>query len=270
MERRREKRWPRVLDVRFWKPGDEANVRRAVAANISRGGIFIRTSAVVPSNTRVRVEVIHARHGFVCEGVVVRALRSPAHLQSVRPSGMGVRFLSPEELVEELLPEVASVERPGEAEADAATPADVPAETASADPAGESRPAKGPGSSPPDGGEIITPPPMRSRKPVRPMELEDRVFEVVFRDQERFRTVFERDIQTGGIFVPTEDPAAMDEVVQIRIRIEGGGAEKIEARVVHSVPSVGEGIDGQNLLSGMGVQFSDVPRAVERLRGLLA
>jgi Tfp pilus assembly protein PilZ len=242
-----------VLDVRFWKPGDEANVRRAVATNVSRGGMFIRTSSVVPSHTRLRVEVLHAHHGFVCEGIVMRALRTPSHLQTVRPSGMGVRFLTPTELVEELLPHMAAVERP-EAEPRPGEPTSAPTTGPSVDGVASSR----------------TPGDRRGAGPAaRTMELEDRVFEVVFRDRDRFRAVFERDVQTGGIFVPTDDPAAMDEVVVIRIRVEGGGAEKIEARVVHSVPPTGQDIEGGNILSGMGVQFNDVPRAVERLRALL-
>ena len=103
----------------------------------------------------------------------------------------------------------------------------------------------------------------------RTLDLDDKVFEITFRDRERFRNVFERDVQTGGIFVPTEEPAAMDEVVQVEIEIEGVGSERLEARVVHSVPPSGEEVEGQNVLAGMGVQFSDVARAVEQLRQLL-
>ena len=263
MDRRRDRRWPRVLDVRFWTPGEEDDARRASATNISRGGIFIRTSTISPTGTRLRVEVIHAHHGFVCEGIVKRAIRTPSHFQSVRPSGMGIRFLLPGELVEELLPHMASVERPATEEATAELAPSKPPPAASTGSADESAPS--------------SPPPARKKaarvvERERPatLELKDREFEIVFRDRERFRAVFDRDVQTGGIFVPTDDPAAMDEVVQIRVRIDGAGSERIEARVVHSVPPSDGGLEGGNLLSGMGVQFSDVARAVERLRRLLS
>ncbi|MDX1630915.1 MAG: PilZ domain-containing protein [Thermoanaerobaculia bacterium] len=252
MDRRRERRWPRVLDVRFRKRGEEEKPHRAVATNISKGGMFIRTSAVLPSGTRVRVEVVHARHGFMVEGVVVRALRTPTHLQTVRPSGMGVRFLPPGELVEELLPHMAtskaSDSREGQAEKreGAESPAESPADSRRAPSGRETGPR-----------ESST------------MELEDRVFEVSFQDRDWFRAVFDRDVQTGGIFVPSDEPAAIDEVVKVEISIEGAGSARLEARVVHSVPPGDEAVEGQNVLSGMGVQFSDVPRAVERLRKLL-
>jgi hypothetical protein len=105
-ERRRNRRWPRQLEVRFWKQGEEGQGSRAISTNISRTGIFVRTQMVLPSGTRMRLAVGHSGRSFTIEGVVMRALRSPAHLQSVMPSGMGVRFLGPEELLEELLPAI--------------------------------------------------------------------------------------------------------------------------------------------------------------------
>lgn len=251
MDRRREKRWPRVLDVRYQKRGEEDELRRAVATNISKGGMFIRTPAVFPSGTRVRVEVVHARHGFMVEGIVVRALRTPSHLQTVRPSGMGIRFLGPRELVEELLPHMATGEGPEsrtEKRAERVEPAGPVPSSRSAPPEVPEAPEA------PSGASSTT---------------EPEIFEVSFRDRERFRSVFDRDVQTGGIFVPTDDPAAMDEVVQVEITIEGAGSARLEARVVHSVPPSDEEVEGKNVLSGMGVQFKDVPRAVERLRQLL-
>jgi len=105
-ERRRNRRWPRQLEVRFWKQGEEGQGSRAISTNISRTGIFVRTQMVLPSGTRMRLAVGHGGRSFTVEGVVMRALRSPAHLQSVMPSGMGVRFMTSEELLEELLPAI--------------------------------------------------------------------------------------------------------------------------------------------------------------------
>src|SRR5688500_8042498 len=104
MDRRRSRRWPRQLDVRFWKRGEEDQATRAVSTNVSKTGIFLRTQQVLPSGARLRLEVTCAGRSFVAEGVVMRALRTPPHLQSAIPSGMGVRFLRVEELLEDLLP----------------------------------------------------------------------------------------------------------------------------------------------------------------------
>jgi hypothetical protein len=106
MDRRRNRRWPRQLEVRFWKQGEEGQATRAISTNISRTGIFVRTQNVLPSGSRVRVDIGHAGRSVTVEGVVMRALKSPAHLQAVMPSGMGVRFLQPDELLAELLPGV--------------------------------------------------------------------------------------------------------------------------------------------------------------------
>ncbi|HET9766761.1 MAG TPA: PilZ domain-containing protein, partial [Thermoanaerobaculia bacterium] len=105
-ERRRNRRWPRQLEVRFWKQGEEGQGSRAISTNVSRTGIFVRTQMVLPSGSRMRLAIGHGGRSFTVEGVVMRALRSPAHLQAVMPSGMGVRFLSAEELLEELLPAI--------------------------------------------------------------------------------------------------------------------------------------------------------------------
>src|SRR3954468_9067973 len=102
MDRRRNRRWPRQLEIRFWKQGEEGQPSRAVSTNISRTGIFVRTQSVMPSGSRLLVEIGHSGRSILVEGVVMRALKSPAHLQTVMPSGMGVRFLTPDELLSEL------------------------------------------------------------------------------------------------------------------------------------------------------------------------
>ena len=91
-----------------------------------------------------------------------------------------------------------------------------------------------------------------------------------FRDAEQFRRVFDRDVKTGGLFITTESPPALDAIVQVDVSVEGLHVAPIglQARVVHRLePSPGSAPG--NLLVGMGVQFLDVGRAVERLRALL-
>src|SRR5437868_5243004 len=105
-ERRRNRRWPRQLDVKVWKQGEEGQAHRSVSTNVSRTGIFVRTQSVLPSGTRLRLEIGHTGRSFVVEGIVMRAIKTPAHLQAVMPSGMGIRFLTAEQLLEELLPAI--------------------------------------------------------------------------------------------------------------------------------------------------------------------
>jgi hypothetical protein len=244
MDRRRAKRWPRQLDVRIWRQGDEESFP-AVATNISRTGAFIRTLQVVPSGTRLRIEVRHAARGFVVEVVVARALRTPSQLQSVMPSGMGVRFLAAEELVEELFPGVLSTSREEAASSATATAQDAVPEQ----PAASSTPS-----------EAASPP-----------EPSVRVFRIGYQSCDQFRRVFERDILTGGLFVPATAPPALDQVVEIEVSVDQSATPPVrfEARVVHrSEAPPGTGAEG-SLLAGMGVQFTDVAGAIERLRSLL-
>lgn len=250
MERRRDRRWPRQLDAKFWRPNEKPH--RAVATNISLSGIFLRTSSVLPSGTRVRLEVFHQRVGASFEAVVVRALKTPSHLQMVRPSGMGLRFLLPSELVTELLPTVAL----NRAKEEIPKPPPPAAEPPSPAAAGDDQQVK--------------PAPPRGPTVVKNLQLDRKVFRVSYANAEQFRQVFERDIKTGGIFVPTPEPAELDKVVQIEVCLESGPRVKVDARVVHSLPPTPDADDSGNLLVGMGVQFTDASRAVEELRRLLS
>ena len=226
---------------------------RATSANISRTGLFVRTQQVLPSGTRLRLEVLNGPRSFVAEGIVVRALKTPGQLQSVMPSGMGVRFLTIDDLLPELLPglDLMAEERiPDGISAPAARPAPGSGSSEAPAPAGR-----------PDGAARGSAPPV----PVIAAAL----FPLVFRDREHFRRAFERDISTGGLFVTTDRPPPLDSVVEVEVGIQDAGAApvRLQARVVHRTePSPGE---AGNLLAGMGLQFLDVQRAVERLRSLL-
>lgn len=266
MDRRRFRRWPRQLDVRLWKHGEEGQASRAISTNISRTGIFVRTQTVLPSGTRLRLEVMHGSRGFLAEGVVMRALKTPTHLQSVMPSGMGIRFLRSEELIEELLPGlnilaqeyIPSDEEPeGEPEAapaDSPTPPMAVAPPVTPVPAPAAEAAAGAAGS---GAATAT---------LRPTQL----YPLRFRDREQYQRAFERDISTGGLFISTERPPALDTVVEVEVIVEGiqGEPVRLQARVVHRMEPP-PGSPPGNLLAGIGVQFLDVRRAVEQLRRLL-
>ena len=91
-----------------------------------------------------------------------------------------------------------------------------------------------------------------------------------FRDPDQFRRVFDRDVKTGGLFIHTSKPPALDAVILVEVGVEGLAVPpiRLQARVVHRMESPPDSPPG-NLLAGMGVQFLDVDRAVEQLRALL-
>jgi Tfp pilus assembly protein PilZ len=118
-------RWARRILVRFWRSGEE---RPYVGhtLNLSPGGMFVGTDRPVASGSRVRVEVMDPAQGFTIEGVVTHSHRVAPELRRVHESGMGVRFLSHEELVAPLLPKLTgeTASRPAPVAAAPAEPED--------------------------------------------------------------------------------------------------------------------------------------------------
>jgi len=271
MDRRRNRRWPRQLEVRFWKQGEPGAPIRGVSTNISRTGIFVRTNTVLPSGSRLRLEIGAHGRTVAIEGVVMRAIKSPAHLQAVMPSGMGVRFLHHDELINELLPgvDLGAEELIPDDVAKPRTSTVVPGSAGSATPPPEAAsrraPTPAPVAHPPTTPGPPTPPPRKA-----PEIAGAAVYPLRFRNHEQFRRVFERDVQTGGLFISTEHPAALDTVIQVEVGVDGSPAApvRLQARVVHRMAPPPGSTPG-NLLVGMGVQFLDVGRAVEQLRSLL-
>ncbi|MCP4663605.1 MAG: hypothetical protein GY856_50110 [bacterium] len=107
MERRTKTRKSRRVQVYFSERGSEKR-RLGYSVDISTSGMFVATNQPLPRGTRIRVEVSSAERGFVVEAMVARVVRSTQALQAIRQSGMGVRFLTVEELVGEVMPEIGS------------------------------------------------------------------------------------------------------------------------------------------------------------------
>jgi len=181
---------------------------------------------------------------------------------------MGVRFLQPEELLAELLPgvDLAAEERiPGGVSA----PTGSSVGTSGAPPPSTPPPAAAATPQAPAPQPAPTPPPTAPGRN-GPEIGAGALFPLRFRDAEQFRRAFERDVQTGGLFISTEQPAALDAVIQVEVAVEGSGRApvRLQARVVHRLEPPPGSTPG-NLLAGMGVQFLDVGRAVDQLRSLL-
>lgn len=112
-ERREAPRHPRRIQVRFWADGGSHGTS-GMTSNLSLRGAFISAPKVHPRGTRVRIELQRKDGPVVIEGEVAHAHRVPVELRALGTSGMGIRFLPPEDLVAPMLP-AEMVEEPDDA-----------------------------------------------------------------------------------------------------------------------------------------------------------
>lgn len=125
-ERRELPRHLRRIKVTFRAEGDERTTS-GMTGNLSLRGAFITAPKVYPRGTRLRLELKRDEGPVVVEALVAHAHRVPVELRALGTSGMGLRFLLPEELIQPLLAKAGSDLEPGESEA--AEGADATAET---------------------------------------------------------------------------------------------------------------------------------------------
>ena len=248
-------RRPRRVAIQFWKLGDP-HPFPGFTTNISMTGMFIGTRSPCPRGTRVRVEVIGER-GFMIEGVVAHARKIRGELAQLTQSGMGIRFLSVEELVRDLLPGAAG----GEASAVA------PPESLAGDLFEE---IPDPPSSPDPPAPLASAPPPPAPAPPAPAApppavVDSGVFTVRFPNSRHFLEVFERDIKNGGLFVSTRFPGRLAEVVTIELHPPDSEPIRVRARVVQRFEP-----HGASLLAGMGVELLDSQGIYEQLRPVAA
>ena len=229
--------------------------------------MFVATTSPQTPGTRLRIEVIEGSHGFMVEGVVAHARKVRGDMMRLTHPGMGIRFLSVEELVRELIPVM-----PGETEEIPETERDwgqsaSPFQTAAApkpvpppDPQPPPPPARPPARPP-------APPPVRPTAPVpRPVDGVG-AFAVQFLGPSEFVEVFQRDILNGGLFVSTRYPGRLQEVIKVDLQPPVNDAEPVSfrARVVQRFEPQGNDF-GPNLLAGMGVEILDLPVVLQKLR----
>ena len=270
MTRRRAVRRPRRVQVQFWKRG-EAHTYPGYTTNISTTGMFLATNSPQPPGTRVRVEVLEGDRGFIVEGVVAHARKTRSDLMRLTQPGMGIRFLTVEELVRELIPSII----PGETEE---IPEDAPAAPR---PAAAPRPtlqSAAPALAAPvpppvtPASSAAAPAPLHPAPPPPPRPTDGGgAFNMGFLGPAEFLEVFQRDIVNGGLFVSTRYPGRLQEIVRIELRppIPGAAPVLLSARVVQRFEPQ-EGVFGPNLLSGMGVEILDLPAVLVELRPVVA
>jgi Tfp pilus assembly protein PilZ len=242
--------------VNFWCQGDP-KPHVGYTTNISMTGMFVATTSPFAAGSRIRVELVDRDRAFMVEGVVAHARRLQLEMVRLSQSGMGVRFLTVEELVRELIPggvgetaetEVIPVDRVRQ-EPPPASPEPPPAQP----------------TPPPAPAKAGLPPP-----PATPVDPAGGSFTVRFASVAEFLAVYQRDLVQGGLFVSTPVPARLHEMVRVELYPPGFSALPVvlQARVVQRFePQTGA---GPNLLSGMGLELMDLPALIARLEPVIA
>ncbi len=279
MSRRRATRRARRVQVHFWKQS-EPTAYVGYTTNISTTGMFVATNSPMPSGTRIRVEVIDRDRGFMVEGVVAHARKVRSELAAITQSGMGVRFLSVEELVRELIPAAfgQTEEIPHNADrgsystspnlhAAEPEPAEPSAAPAPAEPAPAAPSARKPARTPTRPVVATPAPPIRTA----PIAASGGTFSIRFSGPDEFLEVYRRDILQGGLFVSTRYPARLQETVSVELHPPVAFAEAvvIRARVVQRFEPGTDSTGGANLLAGMGLELMDLSSLVERLQPIV-
>lgn len=215
-DKRSGRRYAKRFQVRFWPVGEE-RAYTAITSDLSHNGVFITSGRVLDPGSRLRLAFGEGEGRFIIEGIVARVHRVSPTLRQIEKQGMGVRFLTPSELIGELVPTVL-----GTMESTAGR--------------------RGEGA---------------------------RVFRVRFNSPVEFRRAIEKDIRAGGLFLRTEDPPPVDEVVTVMVFAPHERLDPVtlEARVVHrfSGPTPG----GGKSITGMGVEFEKGEAAIAELEALL-
>lgn len=277
MSRRRAIRRPRRVQVNFWKQGEPTSYI-GYTTNISMTGMFVATNSPMPSGTRVRIEVTGER-GFMVEAVVAHARKIRSDLSRVSQSGMGVHFLSVQELIAGLVPtasgQTEEIPRNADRSSASASPPPPIAEPPAPGPAGRPEVSVRPepvsepaalGTAP----ESIRPS-AAAPAPAKPMAASGGTFTLRFADTEEFLEVYRRDILQGGLFLSTLYPARLQETVHVELIPPAPFAQPVpvRARVVQRFEPDGAAAPNPNLLAGMGLELLDLPALVARLRPIV-
>jgi hypothetical protein len=259
--------------VQFWKRG-EPHAHPGYTTNISLTGMFIGTNSPLPPGTRLRVEVLEGSRGFMVEGVVAHARKVRGDMMRLSQPGMGVRFLSVEDLVRELVPSGYGQEDLPQAQAEPQPPL--------AEGTVEREPLWDPVVSAPEPfiPELpavpvapIPPPVSRPPEPIPPIPTPREgggTFAVHFLNPGEFLDVYRRDIVNGGLFVSTRYPGRLQETVNVELHPPFPNARPVlvRARVVQRFEPSGDSFS-PNLLAGMGVELLDLQSVVESLQSFV-
>ncbi len=243
--------------------------------NVSFNGLFLSTNVALERGERLRLEISHREREVVIEGQVARLVRVPLQLRQVRPQGVGVRFLSPVELVSELFPTSATVP---------AATALLPEEEAEAFPEPDPSPASEADleplpeeleeleeledledlEDPEDPEDPEKPLPARFEVSLEPGSL----VRLTIRALDELRRIVEQDLAYGGIFIPSDEPLPVGTVCTLEVHLPLPEVQPLctRAEVVHSRPATSSGSGP----AGMGLVLDDAAAALHALQAILA
>lgn len=209
-ERRSARRFARRAQVRFWVRG-QSEPRNAFIHDISASGLFMVTPYPLPRGTEIKVEIADKGTTYTVEAVVARRAWIAPDLRKLGPTGMGARFMSPEELVLRLRE--------------------------------------------------------RGAGRVAGAKQRENHVRIVLEDDESLLRTYARDLERGGLFIPMDDPPALNREIQVEFLLPGGDEVfTLPARVVQRIPA---GQPGDALPPGMAVVFEDPQALLVRLRPYL-
>lgn len=100
-ERRRSVRRRKRLRTSF---GVSELEHSGYTGDISLGGIFLITARLQTVGTRLHLHILTKDDSFFAEGQVVRVKNVPVPLRRLEQQGMGIRFLTPAEVINQLIP----------------------------------------------------------------------------------------------------------------------------------------------------------------------
>lgn len=232
MDKRKVPRYRRRVPLRFWSQ-DDKEPRKGFTQNISVAGMFVSTNSPFKPGTRVLLEIPSGRDRVLLQAEVRFAVRVDPILQRVRPSGMGVRLLRTDEVMKELL-------KLKKADPEAPVTVQPPAAT-------------------------------EEKEAEKPESTAAEVFPLTFDTPHDLVTSFERDIKFGGLFVAAPDPPDQDEGVMLEFRFawDEDLSLRVEALVVKKFAAAEGSVAGE-VMSGMGVAFSDPADVMKRFQDVIA
>jgi hypothetical protein len=102
MEHRRAKRVPRRLKARFGEDGFE---HAGFVQNVSETGLFIMASRLPDIGTTLKIQLDMGSEACRLSGQVVRHVKVPIELRSLKPQGFGLRFINDASAVRGVLEE---------------------------------------------------------------------------------------------------------------------------------------------------------------------
>lgn len=103
-DRRKHPRVKRRVQVEY---GEDDLGERAFARDISVGGLFLECRRLPDLGTRLHLHILEPHRDFYAEGIVVRQRKVDVRMRSIEKEGVGIRFITPSELVAEAIPKAA-------------------------------------------------------------------------------------------------------------------------------------------------------------------